>query len=73
MVVGQLAQRGDWAAYSEACSGPTLVYVVHGPLLPVFHDFHGRISFCCHGVLFPIRFMFPFMHNMWRQTHIQKK
>ena len=52
-MMGQLTHRLGRAAYPGACSGPTLVDVVLGPLHSKIHDFCDRISFCCHGVLPP--------------------
>ena len=73
-MVGQPTHRGDRVAYFRARSGPSLVDTILGPLLPEFHDFYDRILFCYHGVLSPHTcFLFIFMHNMWRQTYIQKE
>ena len=51
--MGWPAQRGDRVAWPKAQSGPTLVDVVLGPLLPEFSDFCDRILFYCCGVLPP--------------------
>ena len=72
-MVGRPAHRGHRVAYSKACLGLTLVNVILGPLLPEFHDFRDRIPFCCRSVLPHTCLLFIFMHNMWRQTHIQKE
>ena len=72
-MVDRSAHWGDWAAWPEDHLGPALVDVVLGPLLLEFHDFHNQIPSCCRGVLPHTCFLFSFMHNMWRQTHIQKK
>ena len=73
-VVGRAAHVGGWAARSQARLGPTLASTVLGPLLPEFSNFHDRILFCCCSVSPPHLFScIPCMHNMWRQTHIQKK
>ena len=56
-MVGRPDHRGDRAACFEAHLGPALVDVVLGPLLPEFHDFHDRISFCCRSVLPPHLFL----------------
>ena len=51
--LGWLAHEGGRVTHSRARSGPTLVSVVFGPLLPEFHDFHDQILFRCRGVLPP--------------------
>ena len=71
--MGQLAHVGGWAAHSRAHFGPTLVSVVLSPLLSEFRDFRYRIPSCCRGVSPTLVFLYTFMHNMWRQTHIQKE
>ena len=71
--MGWSAHKGGWVAHSRAHFGPTLASVVFGPLLSEFRDFRNRIPSCCRGVSPTLVFLYTFMHNMWRQTHIQKE
>ena len=71
-MVGRPAHRGDQAASSRARSGPTLVDVVLGPLLPEFLDFSDRIPFYCRGVLPP--HLFPiFLYAQHVETNTYPK
>ena len=73
-MVGWATHVGGRAARSQAHLGPTLVSVVLGPLLPEFCDLHDWISSLLSRCVSPtLVFLYTFMHNMWRQTHIQKK
>ena len=73
-MVGRPDHRGDRAACFEAHLGPALVDVVLGPLLPEFRDLHNWISSLLSRCVSPtLVFLYTFMHNIWRQTHIQKK
>ena len=73
-MVGCPAHVGGQVARSRACLGPTLVSTVLSPLLSEFRDFRNRIQSCCHDVFPPhLFFLYTIMHNMWRQTLIQKE
>ena len=70
--MGRPAHRDDWAACLRAHSGPSLVDVVFGPLLPEFSDFCDRITLCCHGVLPP--HLFPiFLYAQHVETNTYTK
>ena len=72
-MMGLPAHVGGRVACPGAQSGPSLVDMVLGPLLPEFHDLCDRIPFCYRGVLPPTLVSYFPLCTSCGDKHISKK